>query len=31
MDLAYSTRGRDEKYIENFGRKTWREDTSQTT
>jgi hypothetical protein len=31
MDEARSTSGRDEKYIQKFGRKTWREEATRKT
>jgi hypothetical protein len=31
MDRECSTHGRDEKYVQNFGRKTWKEETTRKT
>jgi hypothetical protein len=30
MGRAYSTHGRDKKCLQNFGQKTWREETTRT-
>jgi len=31
MDWSYSTHGRNEKFVENLCRKTWKEETTRNT